>query len=184
MATLESCASDLGSRDVGIWQDHCRSPHRRTNQSAVFRTRMLAFGPDWSRPDDFVESVEEIVAGPAWVIDSWGDEQVRDAMWAAADTVVWLDYRARVVIPSLLRRSLLRSATRVEIFNGNRETWLGWLKQEAPGLARPMLVPGAARLSGRSHTSHASRHLRTLRFLCRSDFEHWLAELVPESTSR
>ena len=148
-----------------------------------FELDMLAFGPDWSRPEHFVESVKEIVAGSAWVIDSWGDEQVRDAMWAAADTVVWLDYRARVVIPSLLRRSLLRSATRVEIFNGNRETWLGWLSKKHP--VWHALCSFQARrdyLADRTQAT-TSRHLRTLRFLRRSDFEHWLAELTPESTS-
>ena len=105
-------------------------------------------------------------------------------MWAAADTVVWLDYRARVVIPSLLRRSLLRSATRVEIFNGNRETWLGWLSKKHP--VWHALCSFQARrdyLADRTQAT-TSRHLRTLRFLRRSDFEHWLAELTPESTSR
>ena len=68
----------------------------------------LAIGPGWSTPTTLVHDVSVIVAQPRWVFDSWGHVEVRDAMWAAADTVVWLDYSRRVVLPRLFRRSILR----------------------------------------------------------------------------
>ena len=92
----------------------------------------LAIGPGWSTPETLVGDVCEIVAQPRWVFDSWGHVEVRDAMWAAADTVVWLDYPRRVVLPRLFRRSIRRSATGVRIFGGNVETWRGWLSAGHP----------------------------------------------------
>ena len=138
---------------------------------------MLAFGPHWSRPEHFVTMVEKIVAGPGWVIDSWGDEEVRDAMWASADTVVWLDYPARVVIPSVLRRSLSRSLTRVEVFNGNRETWSAWLSKAHP--VWHAIHTFRARRDYLADRTARSPHLRTLRFRRRSELKRWLRQLRP-----
>ena len=126
------CASGSGRGDVGVRQDHRWTSDRGRIDVPFYELDLLAFGPEWSTAPGFVESVEQIVAGPAWIVDSWGYEPVRDAMWAAADTIVWLDYPARVVVPQLLRRSLARTVTRAEIFNGNRETWTGWLSKNHP----------------------------------------------------
>ncbi len=46
---------------------------------------------------------------------------VRSAIWARADTVVWLDLPRRVVMRRVVARSLGRVARRVELWNGNRE---------------------------------------------------------------
>ncbi|MGW0966429.1 adenylate kinase [Streptomyces sp. NPDC002516] len=89
-------------------------------------------GPDWSVNDKLAEEVAALVAEPRWVVDSLGYPEVRDLLWERADTVVWLDYPKRVVMPRVLRRSLRRSATREALFGGNRETWKGWLSREHP----------------------------------------------------
>jgi hypothetical protein len=47
-------------------------------------------------------------------------------MWQSADTIRWLDYPAPVVLPRLIRRSAARTATRAELFGGNRETAREW----------------------------------------------------------
>ena len=92
----------------------------------------LAIGPGWSTPWDFVQKVEEIVSGPSWVFDAWGYPGVRAQMWTRADTVVWLDYPQRVVLPRLFRRSFSRSWTREPLFGGNTETWRRWLSRDHP----------------------------------------------------
>ena len=53
-------------------------------------------------------------------------------MWQSADTILWLDYPAVVVLPRLIRRSVLRTATNAELFGGNRETLREWLSPEHP----------------------------------------------------
>ncbi|MGY6019782.1 adenylate kinase [Streptomyces spinosirectus] len=89
-------------------------------------------GPDWAVDDKLGEVVSRIVAEPRWIIDSIGYPEVRDLLWEQADTVLWLDYGRRVVMPRVLRRSLRRTLTRERVFGGNRETWAGWLSREHP----------------------------------------------------
>jgi hypothetical protein len=132
----------------------------------------LAIGPDWSTPTDLVPSVEWIVAEPSWVFDSWGYEAVRDVMWARADTIVWLDYPRRVVLPRLIRRSLRRSIRRTEIFGGNTETWRGWLHRDHP-VWFAISTFGARRRYLLERTDAAS-DLSTLRFSRPADLDRWL----------
>ena len=155
----------------------------------------LAIGPGWSTPVTFVDDVAALLAQARWVFDSWGRVEVRDAMWAAADTVVWLDYPRRVVLPRLLRRSVRRPArgggvlggvgrgaggppaTGQRLFGGNVETWRGWL---APGHpfwhAVTTFGQRRAYLAARTGTEPgiAVVRLRTPR-----DLDRWLADLEP-----
>ena len=133
----------------------------------------LAIGPGWTTPAGLETDVARIVAGPRWVFDSYGYDQVRDAMWAAADTVVWLDYPRRVVLVRVLRRSLARSWRRTPVFGGNVETWRSWLSPDHPvwwalrrhGLRRSYLAERTRR----------STHLRTVRLRTPDEFDRWLA---------
>ncbi|MFC4332086.1 adenylate kinase [Streptomyces andamanensis] len=89
-------------------------------------------GPGWAVNGRLAEDVGGIADGPRWIIDSLGYPEVRDLLWERADTVLWLDYPRRVVMPRVLRRSLRRTVTREALFGGNRETWRGWLSREHP----------------------------------------------------
>ncbi|MFD8127332.1 P-loop NTPase family protein [Streptomyces mirabilis] len=89
-------------------------------------------GAGWAVNEKLREDVLRITAEPCWVIDSLGYPEVRDLMWDRADTVIWLDYPKRVVLPRVLRRSVRRTVTREPLFGGNRETWTGWLSREHP----------------------------------------------------
>ncbi|MEU7746169.1 hypothetical protein [Nonomuraea sp. NPDC049158] len=89
-------------------------------------------GPGWAVNDAFATRVAQIAASPAWIFDSYGYPQVRDLLWERADTVVWLDYSRRVIMPRVLRRSLRRTLLRERIFGGNRETLTGWFRRDHP----------------------------------------------------
>lgn len=73
--------------------------------------------------EDFRRRVAAAVAGERWVIDGNYTSQVKDLVWARADTVVWLDLPRRTVMRRIIWRSFRRAAARTELWNGNRERW-------------------------------------------------------------
>lgn len=80
--------------------------------------------PGWQplAAEEFRARVGAFTAGDAWVIDgNYG--AVRDLVWARADTVVWLDLPRRLAMRRLIWRTLRRTITRAELWNGNREPW-------------------------------------------------------------
>lgn len=132
----------------------------------------LAIGPGWSSPATFVDDVATILGGPRWIFDSWGDPVVRDAMWAAADTVVWLDYPRRVVLPRLLRRSLQRSWTKEPLFGGNVERWRGWVARDHP-FWHAVTTFDERRTYLHERTARET-HLRVVRLGTPAELEAWL----------
>jgi hypothetical protein len=82
--------------------------------------------PGWTELDraEFRQRAEGEIEVDGWVVD--GDySAVRDLVWAAADTVVWIDLPRRVVMHRVIRRTLARAVTRRELWNGNREPLTG-----------------------------------------------------------
>jgi adenylate kinase family enzyme len=73
--------------------------------------------------EEFRRRVAAAVAGERWVIDGNYTSQVKDLVWACADTVVWLDLPRRTVMRRIIWRSFRRAAARTELWNGNRERW-------------------------------------------------------------
>jgi adenylate kinase family enzyme len=73
--------------------------------------------------EEFRRRVSAAVAGERWVIDGNYTSNVKDLVWARADTVVWLDLPKRTVMRRIIWRSFQRAARRVELWNGNRERW-------------------------------------------------------------
>jgi adenylate kinase family enzyme len=73
--------------------------------------------------EEFRGRVAAAVAGERWVIDGNYTSQVKDLVWARADTVVWLDLPRRTVMRRIIWRSFRRALGRTELWNGNRERW-------------------------------------------------------------
>ncbi len=77
--------------------------------------------------DRFRGAVETFVCRePSWVVDG-NYSAVRDILWSAADTVVWLDIPRVHDLASVVRRTAVRLVRREELWNGNRERWDNWL---------------------------------------------------------
>jgi len=80
--------------------------------------------PGWQPidPDEFVVRVTELAGDESWVIDgNYRTVVVDGPVWQRADTVVWLDLPRRTVMRQVVVRTLRRTVTREELWNGNRE---------------------------------------------------------------
>jgi adenylate kinase family enzyme len=91
----------------------------------------LHHGPNWSAPGAAEFRARVRAAMPAaprgWVIDGNYERTLGRLVTDAADTVVWLDPPLRTLLHRLARRTAHRIRDRVELWNGNRETWRGAL---------------------------------------------------------
>lgn len=86
----------------------------------------LYWGPDWQGVpvDLFRHRVERETRDGGWiVVGNYG--QVRDLVWPAADTLVWLDLPLAAVMWRLVRRTIRRAASKEELWGtGNRESFV------------------------------------------------------------
>lgn len=89
-------------------------------------------GPGWTRKSGHEGEVGDALSGSGWVTDSVGYEPTRALLWARLDTVVWLDLPRRQVMFRVVRRSFVRASLRRELWNGNRESFRGWVRPDHP----------------------------------------------------
>ncbi|HWG25619.1 hypothetical protein [Actinospica sp.] len=81
---------------------------------------------------DFEDEVAEIAARERWVTEDQYYRLLGDLLWRRADTLVWLDLPHATIMRQVVRRSVVRAATRRELWNGNRETFRDWLDPDHP----------------------------------------------------
>ena len=96
----------------------------------------LMHGPDWTptptpafrtRGMDAIAAADESDDG--WVAPG-NYRTVADITQRSADTIVWLDLPRRVTMWRLLKRSVRRSATREQVWGGNRESLLNLVSRD------------------------------------------------------
>lgn len=79
---------------------------------------------DWNAtPDDeFQRILREFAGQERWVMDgNYTSHGAREAVWPRADTIVWLDVPKRLVMSRVIRRTLRRTLTQEELWDGVRE---------------------------------------------------------------
>jgi adenylate kinase family enzyme len=89
----------------------------------------LNWQPDWQPADRGAlrKRLVEELSCERWVV-AGNYSFLRDLVWPQADALIWLDYSLPLVFWRLLVRTLKRSITRKELWNGNRENFLTHLK--------------------------------------------------------
>jgi len=108
---------------------HGASGSGKTTLATVIAARLgvahteLFHQPGWTeRPvDQFRAEVAEVMDSPGWVVEG-NYRQVRDLVWARAQVIVVIDLPRWRVMAQLVRRTLVRGATRAELWNGNHES--------------------------------------------------------------
>jgi hypothetical protein len=80
--------------------------------------------PGWTPLDDdtFKARVTEVTGPARWVVDG-NYSTVRDIVWERADTVVWFDLPYVTVMARTILRTVRRTVTRQQLWNGNKEPW-------------------------------------------------------------
>jgi len=84
----------------------------------------LWWEPNWveAGAEAFTERASAVAATARWVVDgNYFSVGAETTVWPRADTIVWLDLPRHIAVPRVLRRSLRRATTGVELWNGNRE---------------------------------------------------------------
>ena len=86
----------------------------------------LHHGPNWESCGAEVlrERVSAALEGDGWVCDGTYRSTLGDLVYERAETFVWLDLPAHLVMWRLVRRTHVRGRDRVELWNGNLEP--GW----------------------------------------------------------
>lgn len=84
-----------------------------------------------NEPDAFRADVKAALAGPEWVC-AGAYRKVRPAIYARANTLVWLDLPFHLVLRQVLGRSFARAVLKMDMLNGNRETFARWLRKDHP----------------------------------------------------
>lgn len=137
--------------------------------------------PDWQEAplEAFRAEVDRFTAQGAWVMDG-NYTKAQDIGWSRADTLVWLDYPAPLVLGRLLRRTARRVLSREELWNGNRE-------RLRAALSRDSLIVWFFRTHWRRRRLMPARlarhpHLRVLRLRSPAQARAWLAGLAPTET--
>jgi len=92
----------------------------------------LHWNPNWSESSTevFRSRTDEALSGDRWVVDG-NYSEVRNLIWAKADTLVWLDLAFSITFTRLLRRTVGRLVTKEELWSGNRETLTKALSQDS-----------------------------------------------------
>jgi adenylate kinase family enzyme len=120
-----------------------------------------------------------------WVADG-NYAVVRDIVWGAADTLVWLDLPLPVVFARLTRRTLVRVARREELWGtGNRESLrTAFASRDSLYLWVLRTHWDRRRRYPEVLADPAYRHLRVVRLRSRRAVERWLTAAGRSSTDR
>lgn len=93
----------------------------------------LWWDANWTEAGEarFRARLAPVVAADRWVIDgNYFSMGTRDLAWPRADTIVWIDLAKWRTILRIVRRTIRRSRSGVELWSGNREHLRGALGRD------------------------------------------------------
>jgi adenylate kinase family enzyme len=139
--------------------------------------------PGWTElpGDQFQALVQDFCAGDRWVVCG-KYSQVRDLVFARADTIVCLDHGRLRQTLRVARRTVRRALRHEELWNGNRETWRGlavWRPKEESIVRWTWdTVPSTRRLFDDVERDHGA-HAQIVRLRGWRAVDAWCEQAVP-----
>lgn len=139
----------------------------------------LYHGPNWTPLPTFLADVDALIAQPSWVTE-WQYRSARDRLAAGADTLVWLDYPARVTVARLVRRTLRRRRTREKLWAGNVEPPLWHFLVGKDHIFAWAIATRRKYKESVPALERSSPHLQVIRLRTPGQAEAWLAGALIE----
>lgn len=145
----------------------------------------LNWQPDWralslEAPDDWARVVAEAITGEAWITDGNYSKQALPQILPRATDLVWLDYSRAVIMPRVIRRSVLRALSGGELWpgTGNREDFRRWLRKDHP-IRWTWDTHASANARREAYmTAPALAHVRKHRLRTPTETGRWLDQLA------
>ena len=133
----------------------------------------LYHGAGWIPRAEFLADVELFNREPAWITE-WQYRDARSLLSARADTLVWHDLPSPIAVWRVVRRTISRSRTRLELWNGNTEpgVWHALVNREGIirwALAHQRTYRRTVPIAAREHP-----HLQVVRLRSQREVEAWL----------
>ncbi|MHC5795987.1 P-loop NTPase family protein [Lacisediminihabitans sp. FW035] len=141
----------------------------------------LYHGAGWVPRPEFLVDVELFSREAEWITE-WQYRDARPILSARADTLVWLDLPSPVAVWRVVSRTIHRSRTRVELWNGNTEPGLLHALTDPEGIIRWAVKH--QRTYRRTVPAAAGQHphLQVVRLRSQREVDAWL--VGPLASSR
>jgi adenylate kinase family enzyme len=134
----------------------------------------LHHGPGWTPRPEFLDDVRALLAQDAFVTE-WQYSTARPLILARAELLVWLDLPTRVTMAQVTTRTVRRSFTREELWNGNVEPpiWRTWHKPPEENIVRWAWVTRNKYRDLAARVAHQAPHVVVVRLRTRREVERW-----------
>ncbi|MBK1880963.1 adenylate kinase [Luteolibacter pohnpeiensis] len=141
----------------------------------------LYWHSNWSPSTDneFFDKLKNQLSGSRWILDGNYTRTV-SMKWEQVETVIWLDYTFLRTITRAVKRAMLRSWSKQEIWpgSGNRETF------RKSFLSRDSIILWSIKTHSKNQLKYQSAivderysHIRFIRFIHPNQAEAWLQSL-------
>lgn len=141
----------------------------------------IFWGPNWYWPSDeeFFQSLENALKGDRWVLDGNYTRTI-PIKWESIDLVIWLDYSFLTTLWRSIKRAVMRSVTREELWTGtgNRETFKKIFLSKDSIVLRTITSHGRVRKNCEGYLSDPKfSHIHFIRLKSDLEMEVFLASL-------
>lgn len=142
----------------------------------------LFWKPGWTEPheEEFAEKLRTATSGVSWVLAGNYFRHTSELLWVDVETVIWLDFPLRTVLPRIIRRSWRRSRDKELLWGTNYERFWpqlkAWSMDSLIGYAIRRHRQYGMRLTGAMRDPRFG-HIRWVRLRSAKEVDRWLSQV-------